>query len=221
LATNSTCSTAYVLEVTNPANISVRGDPQFIGLRGQTYQVHGIDGGVYNLITDKTYQLNSRFTFLNGPRPCSIMPSTGQKSLACWTHPGSYISELGLKTADTELLISAGSAAVGFSAVTMKGIAIKVGESKGSVSFNTTHELTLRFGSWTIEVENSDMFVNLRSVHVAANSWSRLRTHGLLGQTWSNKRYSGPVIDIEGDVDDYLVANNSIFGTSFVFSMME
>ena len=53
----------------------VVGDPQFAGLRGQDYQVHGIDGGVYNVISSSLMQLNSKFVFLTGPRPCPLMPS--------------------------------------------------------------------------------------------------------------------------------------------------
>jgi len=149
------------------------------------------------------------------------MPSTGRKSSACWTHPGSYINELGLAINGAEIFISAGPASSGFSAVTLNGKSMKVGESANAISFNSTFELTLTFGAWTIEVENSDMFVNLRSVRVAAASWSALSSHGLLGQTWSNKRYSGSVSAIEGEVDDYLVTENTLFGNSFVFNKYE
>ena len=41
----------------------VVGDPQFTGLRGQSYQVHGIDGAVYNLITSPQLHVNARFVF--------------------------------------------------------------------------------------------------------------------------------------------------------------
>jgi hypothetical protein len=224
LPTNSSCYTMYVLEVTNPAflpNVTVRGDPQFIGLRGQSYQVHGIDGGVYNLISGKEYQLNSRFSFLTGPRPCPLMPLTGRKSSACWTHPGSYLTEIGLKSDSVQLFVKAGSAATGFESVTINGKTINVGESTSIIAFNSTHELTLSFGEWTVQLENSDMFVNLRSVRVNPQSWNKLASHGLLGQTWSNKKYSGSVAAIEGEVDDYLIAEGSVFGDSFVFNKFQ
>lgn len=91
----------------------------------------------------------------------------------------------------------------------------------GALTFNSTHEITLSFGAWTIEVENVDMFVNLRSVRVSSASWSSLASHGLLGQTWSNKKYSGSVTAIEGEVDDYMVAENTVFGNSFIFNKMQ
>jgi hypothetical protein len=216
--TNSTCASTYLIELSNP---NIKGDPQFVGLRGQSYQIHGIDGEVYNIISGSTYQLNSRFAYLTGPRPCPAMPSTGKKSSACWTHPGSYLGELGLKIRDTglEVFVSAGPASTGFSDVTVNGKSISVGESTNVISFNSTHELTLNFGPWTIQVENSDMFVNLRSVSVNVRTWNELsNVHGLLGQTWSNKRYSGSVSAIEGEVDDYHIQENSVFGDSFIYN---
>ena len=126
LDTNSTCTTAYTLAVTNPANTTVRGDPQFVGLRGQSYQIHGIDGAIYNIITDSKYQLNSRFSFLTGPRPCPLMPSTGRKSSACWSHDGSYLTEIGLQVGNDVFVIIAGAAAEGFATVSHNGKALKV-----------------------------------------------------------------------------------------------
>jgi len=67
-------------------------------------------------------------------------------------------------------------------------------------------------------VENNDGFVNLRSVSVPAASWTKLGSHGLLGQTWQNRRYDGKIKDIEGDVDDYLIEDDDLFGTSFLYN---
>jgi len=132
---------------------------------------------------------------------------------------GSYLTELGLKlNKQQELFIEAGPAATGFSSVVLNGKTVKLGDHSDLFSFNSTHEITLTFGEWTVEVENSDMFVNLRSVRVNPSSWSQLSSHGLLGQTWSNKRYSGSVSAIEGEVDDYMIAEDSVFGDSFVFN---
>jgi len=212
------CTSVYSFNITNPANATVKGDPQFMGLRGQNYQIHGIDGAVYNIISDRDIQLNSRFVFLTGPRPCPTMPSTGRKSSACWSHAGSYLGEIGLKAGNDQIFVASGAAATGFSAVTVNGKQLSVGASTSFIQFNSTHEITLTFGAWTIELENSDMFVNLRSVRVASSSWSSLKSHGLLGQTWANKRYNGKVAAIEGEVDDYMVGENSVFGDSFVFN---
>ena len=72
-------------------NTAVLGDPQFVGLRGQSYQVHGMDGAIYNLISDKNLQVNSRFVFLTEGQ-CPIID--GVVDTNCWSHPGSYIGEM-------------------------------------------------------------------------------------------------------------------------------
>jgi len=214
----SSCTSMYGFNITNPANATVKGDPQFMGLRGQNYQVHGIDGAVYNIISDADIQLNSRFVFLTGPRPCPTIPSTGRKSTACWSHAGSYLGEIGLKTGSVQIFIESGPASKGFNAVTVNGKALAIGASTNNIQYNSTHEVTLTFGAWTVELENSDMFLNLRSVRVSSSAWSSLTSHGLLGQTWSNKRYSGKIEAIEGEVDDYMIGENTVFGDSFVFN---
>jgi len=45
-----------------------------------------------------------------------------------------------------------------------------------------------------------------------------LSSHGLLGQTWQNKRYSSSLKVIQGEVDDYVVADDDIFGTQFLYN---
>jgi len=188
--------------------VSVLGDPQFVGLRGQSYQVHGIDGAVYSIISEQQAQVNARFAFLTGPRPC---PSVQQQwsdsepatAISCWSHDGSYLSELALFTPSARLFIQAGPAATGFAAVEFNGTA---GTTDMSYSQLSTHHLTVTLGSFTLYVDNSDGFVNLASVR-PLRPLSQLTAHGLLGQTHtrpSGKR-SGLSGVIEGEVDDYVV----------------
>ena len=228
------CDNLYVFLFNNPGNntgtgANVVGDPQFKGLRGQSFQVHGVDGGVYNLISDSNMQLNTRFAFLEGPRPCPVMPSTGKTSSACWSHPGSYLSELALKTSgDSQLLIVSGEASQGFASIQLNGKTLAIGSTSelayssesatGSITVENTHELTIRSGLFELVVENNDGFLNLRSVAVTAENWPKLASHGLLGQTWQNKRYAGKIKEIEGDVDDYLIEDDNMFGDSFLFN---
>jgi len=47
---------------------------------------------------------------------------------------------------------------------------------------------------------------------------SKLHSHGLLGQTHSSKVYSTATRYIEGSVDDYIIADDDIFGTDFVYN---
>ena len=213
---------------TSAPSPGARGDPQFAGLRGQDYQVHGIDGGVYNVISDRYMQLNSQFVFLTGPRPCPIMPSTGHPSIACFAHSGSYLGNLALLTGSGEkVLIQSGSAADGLTSVTYNGEMLRVGDRRpldfghgkvGSVLVLSTHEVTLTAGLFELEVENSDAFLNLRSVVVKTSHWKELKeekAHGLLGQTWQLRKGKSA---IEGKVDDYLLESEDLFGTDFVFN---
>ena len=202
------------------------GDPQFSGLRGQQYQVHGIDGAVYNLITDSSLQLNSEFIFLTGPRPCPVMPSTGQRSAACFLHDGSYLSNLALRTnMDDRLLVEAGDAEGGFVTVEVNGLPLSVGgtetirfadASTGSIHRVSSHEMYLVAGLYQIDVDNSDGFLNLRSVAIRGGEWAAIKQqapHGLLGQTWRLRRKGEGVI--EGRVDDYQIQDDDVFGTAF------
>ena len=64
------------------------GDPQFTGLRGQTYQVHGMPNEVFNIVSDTDFNYNSRFVYLTAGA-CPTHPITGRKlDTPCFTHPG-------------------------------------------------------------------------------------------------------------------------------------
>ena len=206
------------------------GDPLFSGLRGQQYQVHGIDGAVYNLISDSQLQLNSEFVFLTGPRPCPRMPShPQQRSAACFVHDGSYLSNLALRTnMDDRLLVEAGDAKGGFQSVEVNGLPLAVGESEtlrfadhstGSVHRTSTHELHIVAGLYQVDVDNSDAFLNLRSVAIRNGDWAAIKReapHGLLGQTWQLRRKGEGVI--EGRVDDYQIQDDNVIGDSFLMN---
>ena len=208
--------------------INVLGDPQFKGLRGQDYQVHGVDGGVYNIISDKYMQLNSKFVFLTGPRPCPMIPTTGRKSVACFAHAGSYLGNLALRTdAGDRVLIESGPAEIGLSVVEVNGRTLSIGENvtlafadgrTGSVAVTSTHEVQLIAGLFEIEMENSDSFLNLRTVLVKGSNWKELsdeNAHGLLGQTWNLRKGKSA---IEGKVDDYMLMSDDLYGSDFMYN---
>jgi hypothetical protein len=115
-----------------------------------------------------------------------------------------------------KVFIGSVTATTGFAAITNNGATVRVGDStiSGSVTVLSTHELRIRAGDLLVVVENIDGFVNLRSVQVTAATM-RLRSHGLLGQTWQNKTYRSSLAVIEGEVDDYAVGENTVFGVQF------
>lgn len=219
---------------TTPSGPStVHGDPEFTGLRGQDYQIHGIDGAVYNIISDQYMQLNSRFIFLDGPRACPIIPSTGVQSVACWSHSGSYLGDLALKTnMGSKVYIASGPAATGFTTVEVDGVTVQPAHQSalllsgtnmesGSFTFLSSHEVIVKVGLFELEIENSDDFLNLRSVLVRGKNWPLLvkeQAHGLLGQTWQVRKGNGINAVIEGKVDDYLILEDEVFGETFMYN---
>jgi len=199
----------------------VTGDPQFVGLRGQSYQVHGIDGAVYNIISEQNTQVNSRFVFLTEGQ-CPMI--NGKPDVNCWSHPGSYLGEMSFQAIvdgkTHAALIEAGPAQKGFAGVQVDGKALTVGDivtfGDFSVELTSTHTVAVTTENYAFELSNSDMFINqaLR----ATTPLSKLTSHGLLGQTHSTKTYATAIKYIDGEVDDYVIQDGNIYGTDFLFN---
>jgi hypothetical protein len=199
---------------------SVVGDPQFSGLRGQNFQVHGVSGEIYNIVSEPQLQYNARFVFLSAGKCPNI---DGVRAKGCFSHPGSYLGELGLKTVSGDRIrVLAGSAESGYASITVNNKELAVGDSislrddLGSVSYNSTHLVTVTVGIWTFEFENSDMFVNQRVA--VRGDLAYMTAHGLLGQTWRTTTYRNAVKYIQGQVDDYVIREKDIFGDSFIYN---
>jgi len=215
------CLYQYIIKCNKPPDQGgeVVGDPQFVGLRGQSYQVHGVAGEVYNIVSDSDVQYNSRFVFLNRG-DCPVVE--GKKLPGCFSHPGSYLGELGLKTrTGDKIRIIAGPAAEGFTAVEVNGRMLEIGEivelsgELGSVSRINSHQTAVKVGVWDFVFENSDMFINQR---VKVSDARNLRSHGLLGQTWRETTYPNPIKYVQGSVDDYVIREGDLFGDNFVYN---
>ena len=208
---------------------AVSGDPQFRGFRGQSYQVHGLDGGVYSIISSASLQLNALFTFLSAGA-CPVYPSTVSTAPEnCWSHPGSYFGSLGLRTSKGDRLrIDAGAGGWGFHDVTLNGQSVLHREGlvlgvQLNVTMIDSHHLSIAHGTFSFSVDNSDGFVNLASITLHS-SWSALTTrvqpHGLLGQSWMTHRGSDrgmEVAEVQGVVDDYLDVDGDLFGHHNVY----
>ena len=202
----------------------ILGDPQFVGLRGQSYQVHGIDGAIYNIISDRNLQVNGKFTFLTEGQ-CPIID--GVPDTNCWSHPGSYIGEMSFQqVVDGKLhaaLITSGDAKTGFSMVQMNGQVVPVGHRISFGSFSLTrhsaYSVTVQTEQFSFDLSNSDFFIN--QALAPKVSLSQLQSHGLLGQTHSTKVHASPLRYIEGEVDDYVIADSDIFGDDFLFNKFQ
>ena len=94
------CDYTYNVNFINPATFpaTVVGDPDFHGLRRQRYQVHGLHGQVYNIISDPAFQMNALFSFLPERIGCPIIARTGERSSLCWSHPGTYLQKIAFRT---------------------------------------------------------------------------------------------------------------------------
>ena len=201
---------------------TITGDPQFVGLRGQSYQVHGIDGAVYNIISEQNTQVNSRFAFLTQGQ-CPVVDGAVQDN--CWSHPGSYLGEMSFQQVVEgkahAALVTAGPASSGFAAVQMDGKALKVGTTVTFGTFSLTYtgaySVLVRTEHFDFELSNSDLFIN-QAVRSRV-PLSKLRAHGLLGQTSNSATYNTPLRYIAGQVDDYVIQDNDIFGNDFVYNL--
>ena len=208
---------------TGRSSAGVVGDPQFVGLRGQRFQVHGIDGAVYNLISEADTQVNARFAYLSAGH-CPIID--GFPDTNCWSHPGSYISQLSFQqrvngTVHTALL-TAGGAKDGFSLVQVDGRAVQVGQTATIGSFSvyrkTAHAVSVTTAHFAFELSSSDRFINQAVALTVPMSQVR-GAHGLLGQTHSTKLHSdGAIPFIEGGVDDYTIADDDMLGQDFPYN---
>jgi len=206
-----------------PSGAFVVGDPQFVGLRGQSYQVHGLDGEIYNIISDSQAQVNARFVFLRSGQ-CPPQQLGAEVTSNCWSHPGSYLGELSFQqVVDGKLhraLITAGAAASGFQQVQVDDEVLTLGDSRAfgsfSVTFASSHEVVINMEQFEFGLTNSDRFVNQKVK--AKTPLYQLKSHGLLGQTHSATTYPTALRYIAGDVDDYLLAGGDIYGNDFVYN---
>jgi hypothetical protein len=204
---------------------TILGDPQFVGLRGQSYQIHGIDGGIYNLVSSPETQVNAEFKFLSEGQ-CPVID--GVTANNCWSHAGSYLSKVGVQQiVDNkihQLTIVAGPASQGFASIELDGHIVNAGTAFDdtdafSVERVSSHRVLVKTQQFIFTFDNSDMFLN--QAVASRIPLSQLRAHGLFGQTHAAKLYASALKYIAGDVDDYLVADNNLFGTDFVFNQFQ
>jgi len=72
-------------------------------------------------------------------------------------------------------------------------------------------------------LQNSNNFFN-QEVSLTKVGQKTKQMHGMLGQTWSTKTYrdeAGHKHFIEGHPNDYLLADDDLFGTDFMFNLFQ
>jgi len=235
--TNAAGGQVLIYQRDSPSPASTLGDPRFVGLNGQTFQVHGVDGQVYVFISDLLVHMNTRFSFLDDGE-CPVFNNV--KATNCWAHPGSYVGALSIQSlSGDKLLIESGDFKTGFSGIKFNNLNL-IENNNGSSEINaqkqicsestnisipmiSSHRLSICAGLYQLEIENSDNFLNIVSIEVL--NWSRLvssvRSHGLLGQTWKvlkGAERGEEVNEISGRVDDYAVSENEMFGLGSLYT---
>ena len=212
---------------------SALGDPTFTSFHGARYQVHGIHGAVYAILSDPSTLINARFYFLSA----GVCPPAHVRT-ACYSHPGSYFGSLALSTrSGARLLLQPGAAAMGFARIDLEGAAIDLSaagttvvSADGSirVTVQDAWRVSVSLSNYELQLASSDHFVNVASVRVL--DWQvmthTLRPHGLLGQTWQRRHAGSPGLvvlstQVEGVVDDYLEQGDDMFGYDTVYNRFQ
>jgi len=145
------------------------GDPQFAGFQGQNFQFHGMADEVFNLISTPTFQMNGNFKYLSSGK-CDY------NETVCYTHPGTYVDQLGFVIGDVQVKAISGAHESGLR-LWMNDVEVKhaqtaiqnkvifsywnSSEFTGSVQFTQKGKFTIDLPQFTVEVTNSDYFFNL------------------------------------------------------------
>ena len=222
------------------SNSSEAAELQFVGLLGQSYQVHGIDGEIYNLISDRLLQVNARFTFQSSGG-CDTGAS-GAAVYSCWTHPGLYLSAVGLRTAAGDTLtVNAGEGPQGFDALIINGQRTQMATAEAakwpislSSADSTLPPLTIRrvdqrtltianAGLYTLTLQSSDSLLNVVGLQVGSMSrlTDTIQSHGLIGQTWQLRTDGVEVAAIEGRMEEYMEQRGELLGCAFAFNKFD
>lgn len=145
------------------------GDPQFIGFQGQNFQFHGMADEVFNLISTPTFQMNGNFKYISAGK-CDY------NDTACFTHPGTYVDQIGFMIGDIKIKAVSGSHDKGLRAW-MNDIEIHRAHAgnnnkiifainnstteTGSFQYTQTGRLALDLPQFHVEIINSDYFFNM------------------------------------------------------------
>lgn len=163
----TTCTVPTLPPCGSPTGPStIRGDPQFSGLQGQNFQFHGIPDEVFSLITTPSLQMNSHFKYISAGT-CTY------KETQCWTHPGTYLDEVGfLIGSGVRVHVVSGAHEHGLRVFidgeekfAEPGLNIDISEeanvTTAVVQYMKHNTVTILTDLFDIELVNSDYFFNL------------------------------------------------------------
>ena len=235
---------------------SVHADPQLLGVRGQRYTVHVEEGQVYNLITEPHLLVNARYVSL------SALDQNGQAT----QERVLGIAEIGLKTrTGHQLYLQTGAGeldAKGFSRVSLNQQQMNIDdqahidnteesthEDNSSpaahantelLAYNTSHTFTVITPIWYLTFIDTPTGIQPTTV---LHSTIDIAAHGLIGQTWREKRLGrlhehgevgrggvgavreegqeGSMEVLEGSMEDYRVRDGVLYSSLCEFNLYE
>jgi hypothetical protein len=139
------------------------GDPQFVGLQGQDFQFHGMADEVFSLVSSPELQMNSLFKFISSGK-CDY------NDTMCWSHPGTYLGQIGLQFGSDKVLLQSGAHSEGMKVyINEKEIVASKHIHQFSARDNVTaiaqyrssNKFSFNSDRFFINVVNSDYFFNL------------------------------------------------------------
>lgn len=196
------------------------------------YEVHGIPNQYFNIITSPLVQYNAQFVYIKEASSISMMCDS--KRTHPFTHAGTYLGSIGIKTGSDRIFLEAGNCLEGMKNVTVNDIPLAIGhrvilakvagrpDIVQTIKREDKFTVKLQLAEISLTLVNSDSFFNQ---HVQLTSYgqysSQTTMHGLLGSTITNTTYvsaRGVNHYYEGTVSDYLIQDENVFGDNFMYN---
>ena len=227
---------------TTPNAGTVSGDPAFVGLHGQRFQVHGIPGRHFALISTPTVQLSATFTMIEDGqamtagqmRQARTLREVQQASASspsaryplpittAFSHSGTFLGVAAIQVAGRRLLAKAGPYVQGISSVELDGVRLQVSPTPIQVApgayltHATPHTLTVDTDELSFTLVNSDTFFNIQEATLNRPYTDDQSIDGLLGQTADPQWQVSNSQEFKDHlIYDYLIASSDIFSTDF------
>jgi len=204
-----------------PPPSSVSGDPHFRGFLGQRYDFHGVRNTIYNIITSKSFQMNSLFydADLNPQKKKTYLGAIGMR--IC-DPKGDNLFYFKCDRINQEHVVQVNNKELKpgeqkeFQGATIKRS--KLSNSKVSINIMSGYDIDIRFS----QSSHSSCHLNIRCTHFTYSETFDI-PHGILGQSVMRqpnivgKGWNSPNI-VEGSEYDYVIEDEDIFGTSFKYN---
>ncbi len=145
------------------------GDPQFVGLQYQSYQIHGVPDEYFNILTTPTIQVNAHFHYMSNGRR-DFNHTVG------WTHPGTYMNKFGIMIGNNKIEAIAHSHTEGMHVeineeeLSLRKLAyVYTNDKENTLYLENKNLLSITTNEFIINIINADMFFNFEITLVNQN----------------------------------------------------